>query len=51
MSRSGTPKEACILHPAFFANMFKTPQPRGVQHTAPDFHDNSAKSLEEVMEQ
>ena len=45
------PKEACILHPAFFANMFKTPQLRGVRHTAPYFHDNSAKSLEDVLEQ
>jgi hypothetical protein len=45
------PKELCILHPAFFANMFKTPQLRGVRHTAPYFHDNSAKSLEDVMEQ
>jgi len=45
------PKELCVLHPAFFANMFKTPQLRGVRHTAPYFHDNSAKSLEDVMEQ
>ena len=45
------PKESCILHPAFFANMFKTPQLRGVRHTAPYFHDNSAKTLEEVLEQ
>jgi hypothetical protein len=45
------PKELCLLHPAFFANMFKTPQLRGVRHTAPYFHDNSAKSLEEVLEQ
>ena len=45
------PEEACILHPAFFANMFKTPQLRGVSHTAPYFHDNSAKSLEDVLEQ
>ena len=45
------PKELCILHPAFFANMFKTPQLHGVRHTAPYFHDNSAKSLEDVMEQ
>jgi cytochrome c peroxidase len=44
------PKELCLLHPGFFANMFKTPQLRGVRHTAPYFHDNSAKSLEEVME-
>ena len=44
------PQEPCILHPAFFANMFKTPQLRGVRHTAPYFHDNSAKSLEDVLE-
>ena len=44
------PRDLCILHPAFFANMFKTPQLRGVRHTAPYFHDNSAKSLEAVME-
>ena len=45
------PQELCILHPAFFANMFKTPQLRGVRHTAPYFHDNSAKTLEDVLEQ
>jgi cytochrome c peroxidase len=45
------PRETCILHPGFFANMFKTPQLRGVRHTAPYFHDNSAKTLEEVLEQ
>ena len=45
------PKELCILHPAFFANIFKTPQLRGVRHTAPYFHDNSAKDLEAVLEQ
>jgi hypothetical protein len=45
------PKESCILHPGFFANMFKTPQLWGVRHTAPYFHDNSARTLEEVMEQ
>ena len=44
------PKEACILHPGFFANMFKTPQLHGVKHSAPYFHDNSAKTLEEVLE-
>ena len=44
------PEESCILHPAFFANMFKTPQLFGVRHTAPYFHDNSAKSLEEVLQ-
>ena len=31
--------------------MFKTPQLHGVKHTAPYFHDNSAKTLEEVLEQ
>ena len=45
------PKDTCILHPGFFANMFKTPQLHGVKHTAPYFHDNSAKTLEEVLEQ
>jgi cytochrome c peroxidase len=45
------PKDTCILHPGFFANMFKTPQLHGVKHSAPYFHDNSAKSLEEVLEQ
>jgi hypothetical protein len=45
------PKELCILHPGFFANMFKTPQLWGVRHTAPYFHDNSAKTLEDVLEQ
>jgi Di-haem cytochrome c peroxidase len=45
------PKETCILHPGFFANMFKTPQLWGVRHTAPYFHDNSAKTLEEVLDQ
>jgi cytochrome c peroxidase len=45
------PEFLCILHPAFFVNMFKTPQLRGVRHTAPYFHDNSAKTLEDVMEQ
>lgn len=45
------PKDACILHPGFFANMFKTPQLHGVKHSAPYFHDNSAKTLEEVLEQ
>ena len=45
------PEESCILHPAFFANMFKTPQLFGVRHTAPYFHDNSAKDLEAVLEQ
>jgi hypothetical protein len=45
------PEELCILHPAFFTDMHKTPQLWGIKDTAPYFHDNSAKSLEEVLEQ
>ncbi len=45
------PEATCQLHPAFFANMHKTPQLWGVEHTAPYFHDNSAKTLEDVLEQ
>jgi cytochrome c peroxidase len=45
------PPKTCIVHPGFFANMFKTPQLRGVRDSAPYFHDNSAKTLEEVLEQ
>jgi cytochrome c peroxidase len=45
------PEDTCILHPAFFADMFKTPQLFGVRHTAPYFHDNSAKTLEDVLQQ
>jgi len=45
------PEETCILHPAFFANMFKTPQLFGIRQTAPYFHDNSAKTLEDVLQQ
>jgi len=37
-----------IRHPAFFAGFFKIPSLRGVKKTAPYFHDNSAKTLEEV---
>jgi len=51
LARLLPPEESCILHPAFFANMFKTPQLFGVRRTAPYFHDNSARTLEEVMEQ
>ena len=35
---------------ALLANIFKTPSLWGVRHTAPYFHDNSAKSLEELAE-
>jgi hypothetical protein len=37
-----------IRHPAFFAGMFKIPSLWGVSKTAPYFHDNSAKTLEEL---
>ena len=45
------PRETCLVHPGFFANMFKTPQLFGVRHTAPYFHDNSARTLEDVLQQ
>lgn len=35
---------------AFFANFFKTPTLWGVKHTAPYFHDNSAKDFDEMLE-
>ena len=38
------------LRRAFFANMFKTPTLWGVANTAPYFHDNSAKNLDEMLE-
>jgi cytochrome c peroxidase len=31
-------------------NAFKIPQLRGVRHTAPYFHDNSSKTLEDVAD-
>jgi hypothetical protein len=37
-----------VRHPAFFAGFFKIPTLWGVKKTAPYFHDNSAKTLEEV---
>jgi cytochrome c peroxidase len=51
LARLLPPESLCILHPAFFANMHKTPQLWGVRHTAPYFHDNSAATLEDVLEQ
>jgi len=36
---------------ALLTNIFKVPTLWGVSHTAPYFHDNSAKSLEEVADQ
>lgn len=35
---------------AFFANFFKTPTLWGTKDTAPYFHDNSAKDLDEMLE-
>jgi hypothetical protein len=38
------------LHPEALAGFFKTPSLWGVRHTAPYFHDNSAKTLREVVD-
>jgi cytochrome c peroxidase len=38
------------LRRAFFANFFKIPTLWGIKHTAPYFHDNSAKDLDEMLE-
>jgi len=38
------------LRRAFFANFFKTPTLWGVRRTAPYFHDNSAKTLREMVD-
>ncbi len=37
-----------VRHPAFFVNFFKIPSLWGVKETAPYFHDNHAKTLEEL---
>jgi hypothetical protein len=39
-----------LLHPAELAGVFKTPSLWGVKHTSPYFHDNSAKTLREVVD-
>ena len=39
-----------VRHPAFFAGFFKIPSLWGVKKTAPYFHDNSVKTLEELAE-
>ena len=39
------------LRRAFFADLFKVPTLWGVEDTAPYFHDNSAKDLDELLEQ
>ncbi len=38
------------VHPAEFAGFFKTPSLWGIARTAPYFHDNSAKTLREVVD-
>ena len=38
------------LRRAFFANVFKTPTLWGIERTAPYFHDNSAKTLREMVD-
>ena len=37
-------------HPALFANFFKTGSLWGVKNTSPYFHDNSAKTLRDVVD-
>jgi cytochrome c peroxidase len=37
-------------HPADLAGFFKTVSLWGVRHTAPYFHDNSAKTLRDVVD-
>ena len=37
-----------VRHPAFFAGMFKIPSLWGVKNTAPYFHVNSVKTLDEL---
>src|SRR5688500_12127643 len=37
-----------VRHPAFFAGMFKIPSLWGAAKSAPYFHDNSVKTLEEL---
>jgi hypothetical protein len=40
-----------VVPPFVFANFFKTPQLWGVSKTAPYFHDNSSRTLEDVVDQ
>jgi hypothetical protein len=52
--RSASPQMSAFvppdLHPAELAGFFKTPSLWGVRGTAPYFHDNSAKTLREVVD-
>jgi cytochrome c peroxidase len=47
---SPDPGKALITGSAADVNAFKIPQLHGIRHTAPYFHDNSAKTLEAVLE-
>jgi cytochrome c peroxidase len=47
--RSADPGRALITGKLEDVNMFKIPSLRGIRRTAPYFHDNSAKTLEEVV--
>jgi cytochrome c peroxidase len=47
--RSADPGRALITGKIEDVNMFKIPSLRGIRRTAPYFHDNSAKTLEEVV--
>jgi hypothetical protein len=39
-----------VIHPANFTGFFKVPSLWGLKHTSPYFHDNSAKTLREVVD-
>ena len=39
-----------VVHPAFFANFFKTPTLWNSKNTAPYFHDSSSKTIEEMVD-
>ncbi|NIS37030.1 MAG: hypothetical protein GWN73_41450 [Actinobacteria bacterium] len=39
-----------VIHPATFTGFFKVPSLWGLKHTPPYFHDNSAKTLREVVD-
>jgi cytochrome c peroxidase len=45
---SPDPGRALITGSAADRNQFKSPSLRGIRNTAPYFHDNSARTLEEV---
>jgi Di-haem cytochrome c peroxidase len=49
VTRSADPGRALFTGKIEDVNVFKIPSLRGIRHTAPYFHDNSAKTLEEVV--